>query len=378
VEIAIIAGEASGDLHGSLLAREIRARAPGASLWGFGGEGMRAAGVAIDTAIDALAVLGFAEVVARLPFFARLGARLRRQLAERRPDAVVLVDYPGFNLRVAAAARGLGLRVAYYVSPQVWAWGAGRVRRVRESVDRMIVILPFEAPFYAERGVVADFVGHPLLDVAKPALGRDAVRARLGAPEGVPLVGLFPGSRIQEVECHLPLFAGALRRLESEGTRVFAALGRARTVPATIVERALGGGGSMPQTSDVYDLMGAADLLLVASGTATLEAACVGTPMVVVYRTSAVSYALGRLLVRVPHVALANLVAGRRAVPELIQGAATPARVAREAAAILGNPERGLQMRDAFREVRRRLGEPGAAGRAADIVLALARGEARA
>lgn len=378
MEIAIIAGEASGDLHGSLLAREIRARAPGASLWGFGGEGMRAAGVAIDTAIDALAVLGFAEVVARLPFFARLGARLRRQLAERRPDAVVLVDYPGFNLRVAAAARGLGLRVAYYVSPQVWAWGAGRVRRVRESVDRMIVILPFEAPFYAERGVVADFVGHPLLDVAKPALGRDAVRARLGAPEGVPLVGLFPGSRIQEVECHLPLFAGALRRLESEGTRVFAALGRARTVPATIVERALGGGGSMPQTSDVYDLMGAADLLLVASGTATLEAACVGTPMVVVYRTSAVSYALGRLLVRVPHVALANLVAGRRAVPELIQGAATPARVAREAAAILGNPERGLQMRDAFREVRRRLGEPGAAGRAADIVLALARGEARA
>jgi lipid-A-disaccharide synthase len=334
---------------------------------------MREAGVAIERGIEELAVLGFAEVVGRLPFFARLLAERTRALRERPPDVLVLVDYPGFNLRLARAARSLGVRVAYYVSPQVWAWGAGRVRAVRRSVDEMIVILPFEAAFYAARGVAATFVGHPLLDVAKPKRGRAETRAALGVAPDAPLVGLFPGSRVQEVERHLALFVEAARRAETAVGRPLAlALGRAPTVPEALVRERLAG-RDLPVTTETYDLMGAADLLLVASGTATLEAACVGTPMVVVYRTSPLSYALGRLVVRVPHIALANLVAGARVVPEFVQGEATPEAIAHALAAILGDPARGAAMREAFAGIRARLGEPGAAGRAAEIVLRLAR-----
>ncbi len=338
---------------------------------------MRDAGVEIERGIDELAVLGFAEVVGRLPFFARLLAERRRALRERPPDALVLVDYPGLNLRIARAARSLRVPVAYYVSPQVWAWGAGRVRAIRRSVDEMIVILPFEAAFYAARGVSATFVGHPLLEVARPARPRAETRRSLGIGADAPLVGLFPGSRVQEIERHLALFLEASRRAERAlGGALSLAIGRAPTVPDALVRERIAGRDA-PVTTETYDLMGAADLLLVASGTATLEAACVGTPMVVVYRTSRLSYALGRLVVRVPHIALANLVAGARVVPELVQGEATPEAIAREMTSILRDPGRAATMREAFAAIRARLGEPGAAGRAAEIVLRLARRRAR-
>jgi len=376
LEIAIVAGEASGDLHGALLARALRGRDPALSLWGIGGERMRDEGVELFHGIDEMAVLGFAEVAGRIPFFLRLAAKLRRALASRRPAALVLIDYPGFNLHLARAVRPLGIPVAYYVSPQVWAWGAGRVNAIRESVDRMIVILPFERAFYAERGVDAAFVGHPLVGVARPSRSREATRSALGVAADATLVGLFPGSRRQEVERHLPLFVGAVGRLRDGGLgseqRVAAAIGRAGTIPEDAL-RATIAGLPIPVTTESYDLMAAADLLFVASGTATLEAAIVGTPMVVVYRTSPVSFALGRLLVRVPHVALANLVAGERLVPELIQREATPAALAAEAAAILRDPERQCATRDGFARIRTALGEPGAPDRAAEIVLSLAR-----
>lgn len=338
---------------------------------------MHDAGVEIERGIDELAVLGFAEVLARLPLFLGLLKERKRSLRERPPSAIVLIDYPGLNLRVARAAKRLGIPVAYYVSPQVWAWGAGRVRTIRESVDAMIVILPFEKAFYAERGVSAHFVGHPLLDIAKPSRPRDETRRLLGASGEVPLVGLLPGSRVQEVERHLGLFLEAARRLEgSLGRPIAAAIGRAPTVPATLL-RGRFGEREVRVTEETYDLMAAADILFVSSGTATLEAACIGTPMVVVYRTSPLSFALGRLLVRVPHIALANLVAEARVVPELLQSEATPEAIAREAAAVLGDDARGAAMRGEFARIRERLGEPGAAGRAAEIVLALARGDRR-
>jgi lipid-A-disaccharide synthase len=241
----------------------------------------------------------------------------------------------------------------------------------------MIVILPFEKEFYAERGVAVEFVGHPLLDVAKPRRSREETRRALGLSGESPLVGLLPGSRVQEVERHLALFLEARRRAEAQlGRPLAAAVGRAPTVPE---ERLRAGIGEqrVAVTDETYDLMAAADLLLVASGTATLEAACLGTPMVVVYRTSALSFALGRLLVRVPHIALANLVAGARVVPELLQAEATPDAIAREAVSLLSDDARRAAVRAGFARVRERLGEPGAAGRAAEIVLRLARGGPR-
>ena len=373
MEIALFAGEASGDLHGALLAEEIAARRPGARIWGVGGEKMRAAGVEILRGIDELAVLGFAEVFVRLPFFMRLFGELRAAIEARRPDAVVLVDYPGLNLRLAKAAKQAGMPVAYYISPQVWAWGERRVSVIRRYVDRMIVVLPFEAPYFAERGVAASFVGHPLVSVARARRSREETRRALGVPDGRPLVGLLPGSRAQEVRSHVPLFVEALAVGARAGVVASAALALAPTVPASLVEQLLARSPDpIATTTDTYDLMHAADLLLVASGTATLEAAILGTPMIVVYKTSPVSYAIGRALVRVPHIALANLVAGERIVPELVQDAANPARLGAEMASLLADDARRGEIRSKLAAVRAKLGDAGAAGRAAEIVIELA------
>lgn len=373
MEIALFAGEASGDLHGALLAEEIAARSPGARIWGVGGEKMRAAGVEILRGIDELAVLGFAEVFVRLPFFMRLFGELRAAIEARRPDAVVLVDYPGLNLRLAKAAKQAGTPVAYYISPQVWAWGERRVSVIRRYVDRMIVVLPFEAPYFAERGVVASFVGHPLVSVARARRSREETRRALGVPDGRPLVGLLPGSRAQEVRSHVPLFVDALAVGARAGVVTSAALALAPTVPASLVEQLLARSPDpIATTTDTYDLMHASDLLLVASGTATLEAAILGTPMIVVYKTSPISYAIGRALVRVPHIALANLVAGERIVPELVQDAANPARLGAEMASLLADDARRGEIRSKLASVRAKLGEAGAAGRAAEIVIELA------
>lgn len=373
MEIALFAGEASGDLHGALLAEEIAARSPGARIWGVGGEKMRAAGVEILRGIDELAVLGFAEVFVRLPFFMRLFGELRAAIEARRPDAVVLVDYPGLNLRLAKAAKQAGTPVAYYISPQVWAWGERRVSVIRRYVDRMIVVLPFEAPYFAERGVAASFVGHPLVSVARARRSREETRRALGVPDGRPLVGLLPGSRAQEVRSHVPLFVDALAVGARAGVVTSAALALAPTVPASLVEQLLARSPDpIATTTDTYDLMHASDLLLVASGTATLEAAILGTPMIVVYKTSPISYAIGRALVRVPHIALANLVAGERIVPELVQDAANPARLGAEMASLLADDARRGEIRSKLASVRAKLGEAGAAGRAAEIVIELA------
>lgn len=379
MQLALFAGEASGDLHGALLAREIAARSPGARIWGTGGARMRDAGVEIVRGIDELAVLGFAEVFARLPFFLRLFGELKGLIAARRPDAVVFIDYPGLNLRLAKAAHAMSVPVAYYVSPQVWAWGERRVDVIARCVDRMIVILPFEESYFAERGVSARFVGHPLIDVAKSAGSREAARRAFGAGAGGALIGLLPGSRPQEVRALLPILLGAVDWVRGDGIAAEAVVARAPTVPEDLVRAALASAARPPRvTTETYSLLAAADLVLVASGTATLEAALFETPMIVVYKTSAISYAIGKSLVRVPHIALANLVAGERVVPELLQGAARAETVGREMAAILRDDARRAAMRAKLAGVRAKLGAPGAAARAAEIVLDLAAARGRA
>lgn len=367
----LVAGEASGDLHGATLARGLAALAPGIALAGMGGARMAAAGVRILHGIDRTGVVGGTEALGRLPALWRIFRDLARCLRERRPRALVLIDFPEFNLRLARRARRLSIPVVYFIAPQVWAWRRGRLRTMARDVNRVLAVFPFEVALYREAGVPVDFVGHPLLDVL-PAFDREAARAGLATPRET-LIGLLPGSRVEEVRRHLPVLLGAGRRILRRVPHARFALPLAPTVARELVERPVDAAGLADVRilpGEAHRVMAAADLVLVASGTATLEAACYGTPMVVLYRLSRLSYALARLVVRgIPGISLPNIVAGRAAVPELIQGEATPGRVARAALVLLQNDAARTAQRLHLREVRARLGPAGAGERAARAVL---------
>jgi lipid-A-disaccharide synthase len=369
IDVLLVAGEASGDLHGATLARALVSLAPGIRLAGMGGARMGAAGVRLLHGIDRAAVVGVTEVLGRLPALLRILRDLRRCLRERRPSVLVLIDFPDFNLRLARHARTLGIPVVYFIPPQVWAWRRGRLRVMARDVTRVLAVFPFEVGFYREAGVPVEFVGHPILDVLPP-LDREAARRGLAAAE--PLIGLLPGSRVEEVRRHLPLLLHAAAAIRDRVPAARVVLALAPTI-APAVAKALVRDSRVDVRilpGEAYRVMAGADLLLVASGTATLEAACYGTPMVVVYRLSRVSYVLARLLVRgVRHICLPNIIAGRGAVPELIQGQATPARVARAGLALLADEAERAAQQAALHDVRVRLGDAGAGERAARAVL---------
>jgi lipid-A-disaccharide synthase len=331
---------------------------------------MAAAGVRLIQRAEGVTVVGGTEVLGRVPALWRAFHTLRGELRERRPGALVLIDFPEFNMRLARTARQLGVPVVYFIAPQVWAWRPGRVRAMARDVSRVLAIFPFEVGLYQEAGVPVEFVGHPLLDVL-PVFDRDAARAGLAA-ESETLVGCLPGSRDAEVRRHLPVLLGAAARIAARRPRTRFVLPVAPTIAADVIEAAVRTAGFPVKVlpAEAYRVMAAADLLLVASGTATLEAACYGTPMVVLYRLSSVSYALARALVRgVSHISLPNIVAGRGVVPELIQGRATPDGVAAAALLLLGDEVARAGQRAALIEVRARLGEAGAGLRAARAVL---------
>ncbi len=365
-----MAGEASGDLHGATLARALGTLAPGIRLAGMGGAAMAAAGVRLIQRAERVTVVGGTEALGRLPALWQAFQALRRHLRERRPRVLVLIDFPEFNMRLARTARQLGVPVVYFVAPQVWAWRRGRLRTMARDVSRVLAIFPFEVGLYQEAGVPVEFVGHPVLDVL-PELERGAARSGL-APADEALVGLLPGSRDAEVRRHLPVLLDAARRTLARQPRTRFALPVATTIPVAPVEAAVRESGLPVEIvpGEAYRIMAGADLLLVASGTATLEAACYGTPMVVLYRLSSISYGLARLLVRgVSHISLPNIVAGREIVPELIQGRATPVAVAAAALRLLEDGNVRAAQRQALLEVRARLGEAGAGLRAARAVL---------
>jgi lipid-A-disaccharide synthase len=400
--VLIVAGEASGDLYGGLLMRAMQEAdpvheptAPGAQVspgsgddrirfLGIGGGGMRDAG--LDTLADAsvLGVTGVVEVAARFGAIWRAYRAAGKALAdpERRPDLAILIDYPDFNLRLAARARAAGVPVLYFISPQVWAWRRGRVRRMAGRVDRMLVILPFEEAIYREAGVPVTFVGHPLLDLVRTHRTRRQERARLGLDPDRPLVALLPGSRRNEIGAHLPPLLDATARLRAE----FRDLQSLLTVAPTrsegelrAVAKASGFHDPLPLLvrEDRYDAVAAADAAVVASGTASLETALLGVPMAIVYRMNPLTYALARRLTDLPHVGMPNLIAGRRIVPELIQEDCNGAMIARTLRDLLTDPGRAETMRRDLQGVRARLGEPGAIGRAARIawdMIARARG----
>lgn len=374
--VMMVAGEASGDMHGADLVAALRAHLPDVEVYGIGGDQLRSAGMA--TVVDAgeVATVGLTEGVGRLRTLWRAYRALARRLREDPPDLCIFIDFPEFNLRLARLAKRVGVPVLYYIGPQVWAWRRGRVRKIARRVDRLAVVFPFEPDLYADRLPGVEFVGHPLLDRVAATRGREETLARHGLDPARRTVLLLPGSRAKEIDYLLPDLLAAARLLAARGTVQFA-LALAPTVERATVTAAVAQAG-VPVTlivGDTYNAIAAADVALVKSGTATLECALLETPMVIVYRVSPLTWTLARLLVRgVRHAGMPNIVAGHEVVPELLQGAVTPERIAAAAGGILDDPRRAAETVDDLRDVRRRLGRGGAAGRAAAMALELLEG----
>jgi lipid-A-disaccharide synthase len=371
------AGEASGDLHGALLCRALRELEPGLRLVGMGGAHMAAAGMDVLVDPTGQASVGTSEALGRIPALYRAYRALVKRLRQERPRALVLIDFPEFNLRLARQARRAGVPTVYFVPPQLWAWRQGRVRQMARRVSRVLAVFPFELALYEKAGVPVELVGHPLLDALPLGLTRDEARRRLGVDPGHSLIGLLPGSRRDEVELLLPPMLEAAQLLAAADGRRRFVLGLAPTIPREQAQAHLGrvaGGPTVKLVSGrTYEVMAGAEALLIASGTATLEAALLGTPMVVCYRVSRMTEIIGRLLARVQWIGLPNLVSGRAVVPELIQEDVTGARLAAEASRLLEDEVAATVQRAAFKELRARLGEPGVGRRAARAALAAAR-----
>jgi lipid-A-disaccharide synthase len=376
--LLIMAGEASGDQHGAKLARELKRIDPDVELLGLGGDKMQAAGVRLLEGIERLDIIGVPDW-AELRQAVRTYRALSRRLQELRLDAVVLIDNPGLNLRLARIAKRAGHRVIYYIAPQIWAWRRKRIETIKQVVDLVLVILPFEEEIYRAAGVRCIFVGHPLMDEMALTYDRPGLRGAFGAvaPSGElsQIVGLLPGSRVREVRSLLPVMLDAAemltqRRPHGPGSLRFV-LGQAQSIPAALIAEIL---AQSPVEVTVvrdqtFEVMAAADLLVVASGTATLQAAIVGTPMVIVYRTSRPTYWMGRAFIKLPWIGLANIVSGRQIAPELIQDTLTKERLTEEAERVLDDPARFAAAQEAAVELRRSLGAAGASHRAARAIL---------
>jgi lipid-A-disaccharide synthase len=363
--LLVSCGEPSGDLYAAELVRHLQPQLAGLDVYGLGGDRLQEQGASLRAHVKDLAVVGLVEVLTHLR---RLRGVLHDLLAEtdrRRPDAAVLVDYGGFNLRLAAALRRRGIPIVYYVSPQVWAWRRGRIRKIRRDVSRMLVIFPFEAALYEQAGVPVRFVGHPLVDLVAPAADRPAYLRAQGLDPDRPVLAVLPGSRPKEIAYNLPPLAGAVRQVHAARPDVQFLLALAPSIEAAAVQAGFAGVPVALARGGAHGVLGACTAAVVASGTATVEAALLDAPMVVVYRLSAATYHLGRHFVHVPHYAMVNLIAGERLAAELIQSDFTPARVAAEALRLLEDAGARRRMKEGLAEVRRRLGGPGASGRAA-------------
>jgi len=368
--VLLVAGEASGDLHGADLLAALRAHVPDLDVFGIGGERLRQAGM--ETVVDAseVATVGVTEVLGHLGALLRAYRTLARRLREDPPDLCLLIDFPDFNLRVARLAKRAGVPVLYYIGPQVWAWRRGRIRKIARRVDRLAVVFPFEPELYRDHLAGVEFVGHPLLDRVRVTRGRDETLRAHGLDPARRTVVLLPGSRPSEIKRLLPPLLDAVRLLAHRRDYQFP-LALAHTLSAEDVAarvRAVAGDAVRVIAGDTYNLIAAADVALVTSGTATLECALLETPMVISYRLGPLSAAVARLLIRgVRWAGLPNIVAGHEVVPELLQERATGPGIAAAAQELLENPARRAHVVEDLRDVRRRLGRGGAAGRAAAI-----------
>jgi len=375
--IMVSCGEASGDLYAEGLVEALRSIEPGIEVFGFGGPRLGAAGAELVGTYEGVSVTGLVEVAAVLKRAWDMLRRLRDAAATRRPDVFVAIDFPDFNLRLLPAIHALGIPIVYYVSPQLWAWRPGRIETLKRFVTRMAVIFPFERDVYERAGVPVEFVGHPLIERAVPTTPRAAWLAGAGLSPDQPVVALLPGSRPNEVRRILPVLCAAVPMIAASVPAVQFVVARAphldddlfsrveelrrAAIPMAMVEGA------------ADDVLAAADVVVTASGTATVQTALHGRPMVIVYGLSALTYAIGRQFVRVPAYGMPNLIAGRQIVPELIQQNFTPENVARETVSLLTDSARADRVRADLADVRRALGEPGASMRVARSVLEVAR-----
>jgi lipid-A-disaccharide synthase len=377
-KVMIIAGEASGDLHGARLVQAMRQQEPGLVFCGMGSRELAAAGVELLFDASKIAVVGLIEVLTHLPDIVAAQKMLKKRIRDDRPDLLILIDFPDFNLMLAKRAKKLGIPVFYYISPQVWAWRTGRVKTIGRLVDTIGVILPFEEAFYRNRGVTAQYVGHPLLDSVKVTTDRESFCRMLGLNPEHKLIGLLPGSRSKEISALLPDFLAAAKRLQGKYDQEFIFL---LPVASTVSEDDLWDNGLETCSGQInihliqedrYDMMAACDAVVAASGTVTLELAILGIPMVVVYKVSPHTYFLGRLLVRhMQFFSLVNLIAERSVVPELLQNEVSPGRIEAELVRLLFDVRARKEMLTALTEVRCKLGQPGASYQAAGLALKL-------
>ncbi|OGQ50844.1 MAG: lipid-A-disaccharide synthase [Deltaproteobacteria bacterium RIFCSPLOWO2_02_FULL_57_26] len=368
----VVVGEASGDLHGAQLVRSLCQRHTELEIFGVAGERLRQEGVRVIFDVARLTGMGLAELAGNLRTLWMAYRLVRGALRKEKPDLLILIDFPEFNLRLARLARRIKIPVLYYISPQVWAWRKRRVKQIARWVDHIAVVFPFEVAIYEKRGMRVSFVGHPLLDVVRSHQPRQATLAQLGLDPSRRTIALLPGSRRREIAYHLPPMLEAADRL-SEEMEVQFVLVRASTVERGELERLLARSSTRLAIAEgnAYDVLNACDLAWAASGTATLETALMLKPMVIVYRLAWLTYALARLLVRVDHIGMVNIIAGQTVVPELIQNEVTPERILFETRRMLLDGELYRQIVEQLAAVRQKLGTPGAAERVADIALGM-------
>ena len=372
-KILISAGEASGDIHAAAVTAALKKIDSTTEVFGMGGDELRAAGGEVLFDIKDHGVMGFVEVIKKLPDLFKLRSDFARVMDERKPDCLVVVDYPGFNMKLAKLAHDKGIPVVSYIAPSAWAWNKGRAKNVAKIVDKVACIFPFEYDVYKEAGAPVEFVGHPLLDIVHPSMERAEAEAWVGKEAGRPLVLLMPGSRLMEIEKMLPNLLEGAKLLKKQMSEVQFAMPRAGTIPLELLQSKIKASGLEIKITEGhnYDLFSVADVALATSGTVTLEAALCGLPTVIVYRTSALNAFIARRVINIPNIGLPNIVAGRQIVPELLQEDFTPQKVA-EAAVKLLSPEHRPQVEADLAYMKARLGEPGAVNRVAQLILRIA------
>ena len=372
-KILLVAGEVSGDLHGSHLVEAIHCIDPKIRFLGVGGEGLKRVGMKLLYHSQSLSVVGITEVFAKLGSILKALRALKGSLEREKPDLVILIDFPEFNLRLARIAHRRGIPILYYISPQIWAWRPKRIKLIARLVKKMVVLFPFEVPLYEAAGVDVEWVGHPLLDIVKPTLPKERAFHQFGLDPKRRTVGLLPGSRMHEVERLLPSLLASAHLLQKEIPDLQFVIPLAPGIPQTTLLFQMKNVSVPVKVVEgfTYDVMNLCELLITASGTATLEGAILGKPMIIIYKVSFPSYWIGRALIRVDHIGLVNLVADKEIAPELIQKDVNPQRIADEAFRILRDPLLSRKMSESMGKMRQKLGEPGAAQRAARIVTSL-------
>jgi lipid-A-disaccharide synthase len=357
----IIAGEASGDLHGSMLVSEIKTCLPEARFTGMGGARMQKAGVDRLFGIERMGAVGFVEVLWDFVHYYNVYQTLMKQIATRSYDAVILIDYPTLNLRLAKQARRFDCPVFFFISPQIWAWRKGRIRTIRESVSKMFVILPFEEKLYLDAGVDAEFLGHPFVDLVRPSRTREESQKKYSLSPKLKTIGLLPGSRMNEVNSLLGVMVQAAEKILSELGSCRFLLPVADSIDPDLIRKRLGDNplGIQLLEGQSYDVMNSCDMLIIASGSATLEAGIIGCPMVIIYKLNPLTYFLAKLLVNAPLVGLVNIVAEEEVVPELIQNKVTAENISAEVLAVLRAPEKEKAIRERLLKIKNTLGKPG-------------------